>query len=89
MINKKGAREAGWKREKKVGATRFTSIDPDARLVAPIIAKTKKLQTSNEGGWILRSGRGQLRENGSTSAAPPAATSRSTFSRQHQATQRC
>jgi hypothetical protein len=34
-------------------------------------------------GGVLRSGRGRLRETGSTSAAPPA-TSRSTFPRQHQ-----
>ena len=66
---------------------RFTSSRPDAVLVAPIFAKTKKQQTtglarSNEGGWVLRSGRGQLRETRSTSAAPPA-TSRSTFPRQH------
>ena len=39
---------------------------------------------SNEGGgWVLKSGRGQLKGTGSISAAPPAATSRSTFSRQH------
>jgi len=44
--------------------------------------KTKRQQTNNEGGQILRSGRGQLRETGSTSAAPPA-TSRSNFPRQH------
>jgi hypothetical protein len=52
-------------------------------LVAPISAKTKKQQTSNEGGWVLRSGRGQLRETGATSTAQLAATNRSTFSRQH------
>ena len=63
---------------------RFTSSCPDAVLIAPISVKTKKQQTSNEGGGFLRSGRGQLRETGSTSAAPPA-TSRSTFPRQHQA----
>jgi len=51
-------------------------------LVGPISARTKKQQTSIAGGWVLRSGRGQLRENGSTSAAPPATTSRST-SKQH------
>ena len=61
---------------------RFTSSRLDAVLVAPISAKTKKQQTSNEGGWVLRSGRGQLRETRSTSAAPPA-ISRSTFPRQH------
>ena len=55
----------------------------DAVLVAPISVKTKKQQTSNEGGWVLRSGRGQLRETGATSTAQLAATNRSTFSRQH------
>jgi hypothetical protein len=62
---------------------RFTSGRPDAVLVAPISAKSKKQQTSNEGGLILRSGREQLWEIRSTSAAPPSATSRSTFARQH------
>jgi hypothetical protein len=38
---------------------RCTSSRPDAVLVAPISAKTKKQQTSNEGGSILsRNGRG-------------------------------
>ena len=46
-----------------------------------ISAKTKKQQTSNKGRWVLRSGRGQLRETRSTSAAPPA-IGRSTFPRQ-------
>ena len=55
---------------------RFTSSRPDFVLVTPIAAKTQKQQT-NEGGCVLRSGRGQLRETGSTSAAPPA-TSRAT-----------
>ena len=50
-------------------------------LVTPIAAKTQKQQT-NVGGWVLRSGRRQLRETGSTSAAPPA-TSRATNPRQH------
>ena len=54
----------------------------DAVLVAPISAKTKKQHTINVGGWVLRSGRRQSRETGSTSAASPA-TSRSTFPRQH------
>jgi len=58
---------------------KFTSSRPDAVLVAPIPARTKKQQTSNEGGWVLRSGREQLRETKSTSAATPAAISRSTF----------
>jgi hypothetical protein len=38
---------------------------PDFVLVTPIPAKTQKLKT-NLGGWVLRSGRGQLRETGST-----------------------
>jgi len=50
-------------------------------LITPIIAKTQKQQT-NQGGWVIRSGRGQLRETGSTSAAPPA-ISRATNPRQH------
>jgi hypothetical protein len=50
---------------------RFTSSRPDFVLVTPFAAKTQKLQT-NVGGWVLRSGREQLRETGSTSAAPPA-----------------
>ena len=57
---------------------RFTSSRPDAVLVAPISAKTKKQQTSHEGGWVHRSGRGELRETRGTSIAPPA-ISRSTF----------
>ena len=71
---------------------RFTSSRLDTVLAAPISEKTKKQQSSNEGGWVLRSGRGrtharthartQLRETRSTSAAPPA-SSRSTFPRQH------
>ena len=49
-----------------------------------LLPQKKKLQTSNAGGWIIRSGKGQgLGENGRTSAAPPAATSRCTFSRHH------
>ena len=60
-----------------------TGLPPDAvLLVAPISVEFKKQQTSNGGGWVLKSGRGQLRGTGSTSAAPPA-TSRSTFPRQH------
>ena len=51
-------------------------------LVTPSAAKTKKQQT-NVGGRVLRSGRGQLRETGSASAAPPATSSRATNSRQH------
>jgi len=39
-------------------------------------------QQTNVGGWVLRSGRGQLRETGSISAAPPA-TSTATNPRQH------
>jgi len=60
---------------------RFTSSRPDIVLVTPISAKTRKQQTT-VGGWVLRSGRGQLRETGSTPAAPPA-TSRATNRRQH------
>jgi len=59
----------------------FTSSRPNFVLVTPIAANTQKQQT-NVGGWVLRSGRGQLRETGSTSAAPPA-TSRATSPRQH------
>jgi len=60
---------------------RFTSSRPYFVLVNPIAAKTQKLQT-NVGGWILQSGRGQLRVTGSVSAAPPA-TNRATNPRQH------
>jgi hypothetical protein len=61
---------------------RCTSSRPDFVLVTPITAKTQKQQT-NVGGWVLRSGRGHLRETGSFPAAPPA-TSRATNPRQHQ-----
>ena len=47
---------------------RFTSSRPDFALVTPIAARTQKQQT-NVGGWVLRSGRGQLRETGSIPAA--------------------
>jgi len=60
---------------------RFTSSRPDFALVTPITATTQKQQI-NVGGWVLRSGRGQLRETWSTSAAPPA-TSTATNPRQH------
>jgi hypothetical protein len=60
---------------------RFNSSCPDFMLVTPIAAKTQKQQT-NVGGWVLRSGREQLRETGSISAAPPA-TNRATNPRQH------
>jgi hypothetical protein len=60
---------------------RFTSSRPDFVLVTSIAAKTQK-QKTNVGGWVLRSGRGQLRETGSTSAALPA-TSRATNPKQH------
>jgi len=60
---------------------KFISSRPDMVLVTPISAKTRKQQTT-AGGWVLRSGRGQLRETGSTPAAPPA-TSRATNPRQH------
>ena len=59
----------------------FTSSRPDFVLVTPIAAKTQKQQT-NVGGWVLWSGRGQLRETGSISAAPPA-TNKATNPRQH------
>jgi len=55
---------------------RFTSSRPDFVLVTPFAAKTRK-QQANVGGWVLRSGRGQLRETEKTPAAPPA-TSRAT-----------
>ena len=60
---------------------RFTFSRPDFVLVTPIAAKTQTQQI-NVGGWVLRSGRGQLRETESTLAAPPA-TSRATNPRQH------
>jgi len=60
---------------------RFICSRPGFVMVTPIAAKTQKLQI-NVGGWVLRSGRGQLRETGSTPAAPPA-TSRATNPRQH------
>jgi len=62
---------------------RFTSSRPDFVLVTPIAAKTQKQQETNVGGWVLRSGRGQLRETGSTSAAAPATNSTATNPRQH------
>jgi hypothetical protein len=43
------------------GKDRFHSSRPDFVLVTPIAAKTQKQQT-NVGGWVLQSGRGQLRE---------------------------
>jgi len=48
----------------------YTSSRPDFVLVTPIAAKTQKQQI-NVGGWVPRSGRGQLRETGSIPAAPP------------------
>jgi hypothetical protein len=62
---------------------RSTSSRPDFVLVTPTAAKTQTQQT-NVGGWVLRSGRGQLRETGSTSAATDSlpATSRATNPRQ-------
>jgi hypothetical protein len=54
---------------------RFTSSRPNFVLVTPISAKTRKQQTT-AGGWVLWSGRGQLRETGSTQAAPPATNPR-------------
>jgi len=41
-----------------------------------------KQHTDNGGGWVLWSSKGQLRETGRTSAAPPA-ISRFTFPEQH------
>jgi len=55
---------------------RLTSSRPDFMLVTPTSAKTRKQQTS-AGGWVLRSGRGQLMETGSIPAAPPATSSQS------------
>jgi len=49
---------------------KFTSSRPEFVLVTPTAANTQKQQT-NVGGWVLRRGRGQLREIGSTPAAPP------------------
>jgi len=60
---------------------RFTSSRPDVVLVTPTATKTHNNKLM-KGGWVLRSGRGQLRETGSTSAAPPA-TSTATNPRQH------
>jgi len=60
---------------------RLTSSRPGFVLVTPTSAKTRKQQTT-AGGWVLRSGRGQLRETRSTPAAPPA-TSKATNPRQH------
>ena len=54
---------------------RFTSSRPELVLVTPVSAKTRKQQTT-AGGWVLWSGRGQLRETGSTQAAPPATNPR-------------
>jgi hypothetical protein len=50
-------------------------------LVTSIATKTQKQQI-NLGGWVLRCGKGQLRETGSTPVAPPA-TSRATNPRHH------
>ena len=63
--------------------SRLTSSRPDAVLRSlPSQQYQKKQQSKNGGWWVLRSGRGQLRETKSTSAAPPV-ISRSTFPRQH------
>ena len=59
----------------------FTSSRRYFVLVTPIAAKIQKQQT-NVGVADLQSGREQLRETGSTSAAPPA-TNRATNPRQH------
>jgi len=60
--------------------SRFTSSRPDLVLVTHTAAKTP-IQQTIVGGWVLRSGRQQLRVTGSTQAAPPA-TSRATNPRQ-------
>jgi hypothetical protein len=60
---------------------RFTSSRQDIVMVTPISTKIQQQQT-NSGGWVLRSGRGQLRETGSTPAALPA-TNKATNPRQH------
>jgi hypothetical protein len=44
---------------------RIISSRPDTVLVTPTAAKIQKQQT-NVGGWVLSSGRGKLRETGST-----------------------
>jgi len=65
--------------------SRQIDLLPAIRMLYWLLPSSQK-QKSNRIGmkrvWILRSGRGQLRDTGSTSAAPLAATSRSTFSRQ-------
>ena len=48
----------------------------------PSLQEQKTNRLAMKGGWVLKSGRGQLRGTRSTSAAPPA-ISRSTFPRQH------
>jgi len=62
---------------------RFTSSRPDAVLLAPISANQKSNRLAMKGGGFLGVTGGNLGRTGSTSAAPPAATNRSTFSRQH------
>jgi hypothetical protein len=44
----------------------------DSQMRAHKAALELRKQQTTAGGWVLRSGRGQLRETGSTSAAPPA-----------------
>jgi hypothetical protein len=61
---------------------RFTSSRPDFVLVTPISAKARKQQTT-AGGWVLRVGRGQLRETAKSIPAAPPATSRASNPRQH------
>ena len=60
-----------------------TDVPPAAQICAGYsnLCKTRKQQTA-AGGWVLRSGRGQLRDTGSIPAALPA-TSRATNPKQH------
>jgi len=65
-----------------------TDLPPAAQILCwllPSLQKHTKTQNqqTNVGGWVLQSGRGQLRETGSISAAPPA-TSTAPNPRQHQ-----
>jgi len=60
-----------------------TDLPPPAQILCWLLPLLQKhTQQTNVRGWVLRSGRGQLRETGSTLAAPPA-TSRATNPRQH------
>ena len=59
-----------------------TDLPPATQILCWLLSLLQK-QQSNVGGWVLRSGRGQSRETGSTSAAPPATNSSATKPRQH------